>query len=49
MLMHLKRGRIRCGCTKQLNLYCIGLGWVRQLMGWVGNGPMDNSDPYAKP
>jgi len=33
---------------------CSGLGWVSQLMGWVGlgrvtqNGPMDNSGETAK-
>jgi len=42
MLMHLKRGYIRFGCTKQLNLLdvlgWVGLGWVSQLMGWVRSG-----------
>ena len=36
MLMHLKHGYIRFGCTKQLVLVVLGL--VSQLMGWVGSG-----------
>jgi len=46
----LKNGQIRFGCTKQLNLLVVVgwvglgpnffhvLGWVSQMMGWVGSG-----------
>ena len=39
--------KIRHYQTESSIVSCIGLGWVSQLMGWVGlvtqNGPMDNS------
>jgi len=44
MLMHLKNGQIRFGCTKQLNLLVV-VGWVGlgpnffpRVAGWVGLG-----------